>query len=114
MPKSNSLVGELRLGETRKLDKGCTEKEAAHNLLGITGAATAHASFWDTSHRVNVQKVLEFSIEYMSKWSELSSALTAAAVMLPDMAAGEGSRGASEQPQQTRQCQELGMIRCPC
>lgn len=79
MLNPNSLVGELRLGKTRKLDKGCTEKEAAHSLWAITGAAAAHASFWDTPHSANVQKVLE---EYISQWSELASALTAAAVML--------------------------------
>lgn len=98
MLNPNSLVGELRLGKTRKLDKGCTEKEAAHSLLAITGAAAAPASFWDTSNSAGVQKVLEFSIEYISKLSEMSRPLTAAAVMLSQMAGGEGSRGAAEQP----------------
>lgn len=58
----NSIIGEPTLGKTRKLAKGCTGKEAAHSLLAIRGAATAHVTFWDTSHSANGQKVLQFSL----------------------------------------------------
>lgn len=54
-------------------------------------------AFRDTSHGASVQKVPDFSIQHISKLSELPSALSAAARMLSDMAGGEGSRGAAEQ-----------------
>lgn len=52
-----ALVGELTLQleswdleKTRKLDEGCREKEAAHNLLAFRGSAPAHA--FGTYHTV--------------------------------------------------------------
>lgn len=102
MLKPNSLVSELRLRKNKKLDEGptgMTEKGEANAAWSVS-----HSRGCDRSHSASVQVVLDFSMLHRSKLAEKPSVLAAAAMMLSGMAGGDGRRGGTEQPEQTRQC----------